>query len=157
MIEGVRRNLSTRKYCLSCSPRGEHNTKRIHEQPPEGTKQCLGGCGNLLPLNSFYEHKNGQFHSYCRSCDRQRQKNKYQTLKSQAVVYKGGKCMVCEYNRSTAALDFHHLDPDKKDFTLSTRKGTFDAAFRAELDKCVLLCSNCHREVHAGVLILSQV
>src|SRR5690348_2345711 len=79
-------------------------------------------------------------------------------LRAKAVTYKGGKCIVCGYDRCQAALDFHHLDPKKKDFGIS-----MDGITRAwktiqlELDKCVLVCSNCHREIHAGIMQLSEV
>jgi hypothetical protein len=70
--------------------------------------------------------------------------------KERALVYKGGKCLVCAYQRCNAALQFHHIDPAEKDFSIggSTRAW---ATIKAELDKCALLCSNCHTEVHEGL------
>lgn len=68
-------------------------------------------------------------------------------LKLKAVEYKGGKCFVCGYNRCVGALDFHHLDPKEKDFTISGNSGKWENLQR-ELDKCVLLCKNCHSEHH---------
>lgn len=69
-------------------------------------------------------------------------------LKEKAVAYKGGKCESCGYDKCTAALEFHHRDPNQKDFQVSSgRTISWDRA-RLELDKCVLLCSNCHREEH---------
>lgn len=62
----------------------------------------------------------------------------------------GGKCEVCGYKECAAAMDFHHVDPLHKDFTISQRMTSFDA-IKQELDKCVLLCSRCHREVHEGM------
>lgn len=79
-------------------------------------------------------------------------------LRTKAVEYKGGKCINCGYNRCQAALDFHHLDATQKEFGIS-----MDGITRAwervqkELDKCVLVCSNCHREIHAGILQPSEV
>lgn len=74
-------------------------------------------------------------------------------LREQAVEYKGGKCIYCGYNRCQAALDFHHLDARSKEFGLS-RDGITRSweKTKKELDKCILVCSNCHREVHAGIL-----
>ena len=76
-------------------------------------------------------------------------------LKLRAADYKGGCCLICGYDRSIAALDFHHLDPDKKDFTVS-RKGYTRSweKTRIELDKCILLCCRCHRELHTNVISL---
>lgn len=71
-------------------------------------------------------------------------------LRERAIRYLGGKCEACGYQTCAAAMDFHHTDPTRKDFTISQRMTSFEA-IRAELDKCVLLCSRCHREVHDGM------
>jgi predicted HNH restriction endonuclease len=74
-----------------------------------------------------------------------------------AVNYKGGRCQVCRYDRCLEALEFHHLDSTKKDFGISKKGYTRSwEKVKAEADKCVLLCANCHREVHAGILQLPQ-
>lgn len=73
-------------------------------------------------------------------------------LKLMSVEYKGGKCSCCGFVGHPTVFDFHHLDPAKKDFAIS-RKGYTRSwnVVKEELDKCVMLCANCHREVHAGV------
>jgi hypothetical protein len=73
-------------------------------------------------------------------------------LKTMVVEYKGGKCMLCGYARCVWAFDLHHVDEQKKSFSMSVRGLTrsWDRV-RREADKCILLCANCHREVHAGV------
>lgn len=70
-------------------------------------------------------------------------------LKQKAVDYKGGKCERCNYNKCIAALEFHHTDPEKKDFSISSGGHTraWDKV-KEELDKCILVCSNCHKEIH---------
>ena len=74
-------------------------------------------------------------------------------IRKMAVEHLGGKCQVCGYKRCIAALDFHHLDEGNKKFGLSQNGMTrsWDKT-KKELEKCVLLCSNCHRELHAGIL-----
>ena len=69
--------------------------------------------------------------------------------KQRAIDYKGGKCSACGYNKCPDALDFHHLDPTEKEFGLAS-SGITRAWERVkkELDKCILLCANCHRELH---------
>jgi len=80
-----------------------------------------------------------------------------QKLREMAIEYKGGKCELCGYDKCAQAMDFHHLDPNKKDFGVSA-----DGLTRAwpkvknELDKCVILCANCHREIHAGTTQLPR-
>ena len=72
-------------------------------------------------------------------------------LRKMAREYKGGKCIICGYQRCQDALDFHHKDPEQKDFGLSVRGLTRSwEKIKREIDKCVLVCANCHRELHAG-------
>ena len=81
-----------------------------------------------------------------------------QALREQALAYKGGQCQICGYQKSTRALGFHHLDPTQKDFGLSKKGHTRSwDKIKAELDKCVLLCANCHMEVHDGITQLPTV
>jgi predicted HNH restriction endonuclease len=70
-------------------------------------------------------------------------------LKRSAVEHLGSKCQLCGYERCVSAMDFHHTDPSEKDFVISSRM-SWEVIVK-ELRKCVLLCSNCHREVHAGM------
>ncbi len=71
--------------------------------------------------------------------------------KVKLVEYKGGKCKVCDYNKSYKALEFHHLEPEKKDFTISGKSWSFER-LKKEADKCVLLCNRCHVEIHEGLI-----
>lgn len=74
-------------------------------------------------------------------------------LREMAREHKGGKCMICGYFKCGDALDFHHIDPKQKDFSLSVKGLTRSwDKIQKEIDKCVLLCANCHREVHAGII-----
>ena len=78
-----------------------------------------------------------------------------QKIRQMAIAAKGGKCEICGYNKCNEALEFHHLDESDKDFGLS-EKGYARSwkKVEKELLKCSLLCSNCHREVHANVAAL---
>jgi restriction endonuclease S subunit len=73
--------------------------------------------------------------------------------KVKLVEYKGGKCQICDYNKSINALQFHHLNPNEKDFTISGKSLSFER-LKNEVDKCVLVCSNCHSEIHEGIINL---
>ncbi|MBU6415166.1 HNH endonuclease [Patescibacteria group bacterium] len=78
-------------------------------------------------------------------------------LKIMLVEYKGGKCMTCGYKKTPWALDLHHFDESQKAFGLSVRGLTRSwGRLKDEADKCVLLCANCHREVHAGITQLPR-
>ena len=77
-------------------------------------------------------------------------------LKINAVAYKGGKCEKCGYNKNYTALDFHHINPSKKDFNIASGSIKSWEKVKQELDKCQLLCANCHREVHQPNNILTD-
>ena len=78
-------------------------------------------------------------------------------IKAMAIEYKGGKCCICGYCKCNSALDFHHRDEKTKSFGLSVRGLTRSwERTRAELDKCLLVCANCHREIHEGITQLPK-
>ena len=79
------------------------------------------------------------------------EKSYYKRTKEKLIEYKGGKCQVCGYNKCASALEFHHLDPSQKDFTISGGTKSFES-LKPEVDKCILVCANCHREIHAGLI-----
>jgi len=81
------------------------------------------------------------------SCSACVSKNRRRAIKQKAIEYKGGKCQKCGYNKCAGAMDFHHLDPKAKDFTISGNFGKWEN-IKNELDKCILLCKNCHSELH---------
>ncbi len=71
-------------------------------------------------------------------------------IRQMAVNYKGGQCRICGYKRCIDALEFHHTNSSGKDFSIS--EGGYTRSWirvKEELDKCILLCANCHRESHA--------
>lgn len=72
-----------------------------------------------------------------------------QRLKKKLVDYKGGKCEICGYDKCINALDFHHLNPNEKDFGISNYTVLSFDKLKKEVDKCILVCANCHREIHA--------
>ena len=74
-------------------------------------------------------------------------------LKKTMVESRGGKCKICGYSRCLTALDFHHIDESTKEFELSQRSLTKSwEKILAEMAKCILVCANCHREIHAGLV-----
>lgn len=73
-------------------------------------------------------------------------------IREMAVEYKGGKCIFCGYNECNQALEFHHINNDGKDFGISEKGYTRSwQRVKKELDKCILVCANCHRELHIGL------
>lgn len=76
--------------------------------------------------------------------------------KKALVEYKGGKCQCCGYSKCIEALEFHHLDPNIKSFTISGKSKSFNS-LKSEVDKCILVCSNCHKEIHAGIININNI
>jgi 5-methylcytosine-specific restriction endonuclease McrA len=74
-------------------------------------------------------------------------------VKAILVEEAGGSCRLCGYDKYVGALEFHHLDPGTKSFSLSHAGVTRSiAAARAEASKCILLCANCHAEIEGGIV-----
>lgn len=91
---------------------------------------------------------NSQNKKICKKCRVENVINHRRKIKEKAIEYKGGKCEICGYNKCKGALDFHHLDPDQKDIDFIKLKNRSWERLKIELDKCILVCSNCHREIH---------
>jgi transposase len=94
----------------------------------------------------------------CRTCRGDAVVRRRRRVKQILVEEAGGCCQLCGYDRSLAALEFHHLDPRKKQFGVASGGVARSLArVRAEVRKCILLCSNCHAEVEAGTRSISGV
>jgi DNA-binding CsgD family transcriptional regulator len=88
-----------------------------------------------------------------KECNKISREKKHRHLKI-IKMKMGGKCYKCGYEKSLLALDFHHIDPKSKDGNVSK---FYDPTLREEeAKKCVLLCANCHREFHGGLITLDQ-
>jgi hypothetical protein len=70
-----------------------------------------------------------------------------QRTKIKLVEYKGGCCERCGYNKSNSVLQFHHLNPQEKDFNIGNKSYSFER-IKKEVDKCIMVCANCHIEIH---------
>ena len=80
-----------------------------------------------------------------------------QRLKERAVYVLGSKCQICGYNKCITALEFHHINPQEKDINFNDNANRSWEKTRKELQKCILVCANCHREIHAGLIDNSQL
>ena len=88
-----------------------------------------------------------------------KQKERALTRKLELIKTKGGKCEICGYDKNIAALEFHHLNPSEKSFQLDARSlgNTTVEKLLKESDKCILVCANCHREIHNENLDKSNI
>lgn len=103
---------------------------------------------NICTRKFDYNRQKRTTKNTCRDCLTNRHRF---TLKARMVEYKGGGCQVCGYSACLSALDFHHVDPTVKEFNFGGKHCVGVDKLRAELAKCVCLCSNCHRETHTAL------
>lgn len=83
-------------------------------------------------------------------CSRCYQVYRKYELKYKSINYKGGKCSICGYSKCKDSLSFHHIDPESKEFTISGKYNLSWKKISKELDKCILVCMNCHGEIHSN-------
>lgn len=116
------------------------------------TKREIRNCAKH-GMTEFACYKSGNSERWkCLKCQTEATQKRRDKVKVMAVAYKGGKCQCCNYNYYIGALEFHHVNPEGKDFGISS-KGYIHSwdKVKEEIQKCVLVCANCHREIHAGV------
>jgi hypothetical protein len=112
-------------------------------------------CNKSKELKDFYK-KSNRVHSFCKECFNSYCINRWKERKKKAVEYKGGKCSSCGYNKYPDVLEFHHRDAETKEFDWKKlRQMSWDKVTK-ELDKCDMLCANCHRERHYEIFSLNN-
>lgn len=140
-------------YNLKTHPKWNIKRIQIKKEISEGFKTCPQ-CNLKKPLTSdnFYIQKSGKFHYWCKNCNDQIALKKQTERKQFCVDYKGGKCSICGYHKYIGSLDFHHIDPSKKEFNISKLRTYSLEKLKIELNKCICVCRNCHGEIHGGVI-----
>lgn len=119
-------------------------------------KECHT-CNEVLPESDFHVNNGSWRQKSCKPCWNNIIKTKNTRRKKQCVSLLGGCCQACGYKKSLEALEFHHLDPSTKKFGIAGKlMYKWDSLF-AEVKKCALLCANCHREFHAGLIDLDPL
>jgi predicted GNAT family acetyltransferase len=128
----------------------------------EGLKRCPK-CNEFKSDNEFYKRttneKRGQITSYCKNCNTHYRRERMIETKLKMMEYKGGKCVKCGLDSKDihySVFDFHHLNPLEKDLKWDKIKYLGKGSWykiKIELDKCELLCANCHRITHSEMNI----
>lgn len=94
------------------------------------------------------KHSGGKY-KRCQKCAVEAVSRRREKVKKMAVDYKGGECENCGYHECIEALEFHHKDPSQKDFSIGSGSHNHSwVVVKSELDKCLMLCANCHRHLH---------
>ena len=99
---------------------------------------------------------------YCYECSGESTRNNNDTRKHQKTILRrsmklqpikllGEKCSICGYNKCVDALEFHHLNPNIKEFKLGSGNTISWKEYKQEALKCILVCSNCHKEIHSKI------
>lgn len=148
---------STKKYCSSTCEnqyrkiRQKRRAELIQQGIDPDIKQCLICNSDFKPKD-----KNANQRTCCYNC----MPEGHQLSRSEFIdlirKQRGGKCERCGYNNYQGALEFHHIDPSKKDFTVGDRDFKLKDCIE-ETKKCVLICANCHREIHAGLWDIKEI
>jgi hypothetical protein len=97
----------------------------------------------------FIQETNGYFR--CKRCRNNHVIKNRQDVKIKLIEYKGGKCVKCGYDKCVASLTFHHLDPTEKEVKIGGSSYNFEF-LKKEVDKCILVCANCHGEIHSNIV-----
>ena len=124
------------------------------------TEKVCNVCSKTLPISEFYTNgihtnvdgsKTQRYKPCCKLCENNRTLLSHYS-KVKAILEESGRswaCEVCGYDEYIAALEFHHINPEEKDFQINKYKNSSVDKLRPEINKCVVLCSNCHRIEHS--------
>lgn len=127
----------------------------------QNDKQC-NCCKIVKNTKDFYKQQQHSlvtekvwlhYDSFCKECRLKNTSIRNRRVKIECIIYKGGKCADCriEDKLHPEIYDFHHLNPLEKDFTIASKNGNSFEKLKEEVDKCELLCANCHRIRHASM------
>ena len=149
LMIGVR---SDKKYCSrSCQAKVQRERKK---QGIDSSHKVCQKCGKEFTVKT-----SGYNRVYCYDCVPDGD-NKPKTgaemrsiIKKWVVEEKGGRCIICGYSKCQDALELHHIDPTQKEFSISDRNLRYSdwPKIKKEIEKGILVCSNCHREIHSGL------
>ena len=99
-----------------------------------------------------FSYENKGLRKFCFNCSPSTNNStfKFMAFKKNWIKSHGGGCCRCGYNKCIDALDFHHINPEEKEFSISNKGNKSIEDLMKEAEKCIILCSNCHREEHAN-------
>ena len=144
---------STKKYCSIECQNAMRREKRVwyKEHPKTNEKECLICGKSFIPKTAAANQR-----SCCYDCMPDGIQFTRGLFLAKIKQLRGGACIKCGYNKCIKALEFHHIDPAQKDFTISNDHFKLKDAVE-ESKKCVLLCSNCHKELHDNMWTLDEL
>lgn len=146
-INGKRKFLHTRSYCLDCSPFGENFGYDLRKRATDAKyKGTITENSHICPIcERVFISKKRKFNKVCSTCraNYSRYKNR-----NRAIDRLGGECSFC-HTKDRDCLTFHHVVEEDKDFHLASNWHNINwETLEKEVDKCILLCCNCHMKHH---------
>lgn len=138
---------STIRYWLK-----KYNIKKRKKESKDDNVKICKICKVEKEIIDFFKKDNNRYHTYCKKCSTIYHKKRLSDIKIKMILYKGGKCENCKLsleNSHYSVFDFHHIDPNQKDPKFTGIKSRKWEKIENEINKCKLLCSNCHRMEHA--------
>lgn len=127
----------------------------VRQQKLETFTKICKICKQEFPntLDFFIKRKDAKstIGYHCRKCETKKSTMLRYKFKAKCQHYLGSKCSICGYKTSSYSLDFHHKDVDQKDFCIASYKTRNFEKAKSELDKCILVCRNCHFEIHEKI------
>lgn len=143
------------KKCSKCKSEKSFNEFTNRKRSKDGKNSRCTSCTRS-------ENKYHYFHSWEENRDRI-DRNHYNRIKvlrklCDDIKVKSG-CVFCKYNTHPVALDFHHIKPDTKVATISAmiNAKVTEPKLLNEIEKCIVVCSNCHRLLHNNLLFISTI
>jgi AraC-like DNA-binding protein len=159
LADGISRGLSLKEIAqeAGCSQTTiarhfrKHNLQPLNRKGVKpGTKPFLcKTCGETDP-KKFRKQWFNLSYSKCKRCHSIQQSKRHAKNRLRLIELFGGECHFCGYDKYHGSLHFHHLDPSKKDPDWINLKNTHNEKLMEELSKCILVCANCHGEIHGG-------
>lgn len=149
----IEQNLTIRKIAQETkkSPSSiRHWLKKYGLTTVKNKSRVCKFCGEK-DTKKFMSIGRGLSKSRCKKCHNLYTRKRIKDNKKKAVEYKGGNCIVCGYNKCMRSLSFHHRNPEIKDLNWNKMRSWKLEKIKKELDKCDLLCNNCHGEVHEKI------
>lgn len=171
IIELIKKNLSQREIAsfLNVSQTNlrywldkfelKTNIKKYNKQNHKiSTEKKCSKCNEVKKIREFYQRTNSDrkhdVGGYCKKCSNLYHSNRVKEVKIKMIEYKGGKCERCNLNLKDShysVFEFHHINPKEKDVNFAKIKYQKWEVIQNEIDKCKLLCANCHRITHAEI------
>jgi hypothetical protein len=149
--------MSTVSYHCQLNGLGDNNQK-VTEEEIITFQKMYDEIGSLKKVAKLTNRSFETIQKYVKIKEKSKTKTSSESVilwrkrtKLKLIEYKGGKCEICGYSNCSRALEFHHINPNEKDFTISGKSLSFDK-LKNEVDKCLLVCANCHCEIHDNLI-----